>query len=89
MFWDSEVVQNADKKLDTGDRSEGWQTRLEEKIVDEITARTAEASDFWTNLFSKVKMAFKWMSSPVKQYLLHRAALAFRVNAKVEHIIGQ
>ena len=89
MFWDSEVVQNAVKKLDTGDRSEGWQTRLEEKIVDEITMRTAEASDFWTNLFSKVKMAFKWMSSPVKQYLLHRAALAFRVNAKVEHIIGQ
>ena len=82
MFWNSEVVQNAVQKLDNGDRSEGWQVRLEEKLVDEITKRTTKADTFWVQFKDILKSMFLWLSSPIKQNLLRKASLAFRLNDK-------
>lgn len=86
MFWDSEVIQNAVKKLDTGDRSEGWQVRLEEKLVDELTERTAESNTIWDSFSNMIKSAFLWIKSPVKQSLLRKASLAFRLNQHADAI---
>lgn len=80
MFWNSEIIQKLAQKLDTGDRSHGWQVRLEERIVGEITANTVEVSGFWNKLTDMISTAFKWLSSPVKQSLLRKASLAFRLN---------
>ena len=80
MFWNSDLIQAVAKKLDTGDRSEGWKVRLEEKIVDEITSRTTDVSGFWNKLGDIIKSAFRWLSSPVKQSLLRKASIAFRLN---------
>lgn len=94
MFWDSEVIQKLAKKLDNGDRSAGWQVRLEEKIVDEITNNTVESSGFWNSLTNMITTAFKWLSSPVKQSLLRKASLAFRLNdqaislRKEQHVLS-
>ena len=86
MFWDSEVVQNAVKKLDDGDRTDGWQVRLEEKLVDEITKRTTETEGFWNNLREMLRGAFLWVSSPIKQNLLRKVSLAFRLNDQARAI---
>ena len=86
MFRDSEVVQNAAKKLDNGDRTEGWQVRLEEKLVDEITKRTTETEDFWSGLKEMLRSAFLWLSSPIKQNLLRKVSLAFRLNDQAQAI---
>jgi len=86
MFWDSEVVQKAAKKLDDGDRTEGWQVRLEEKLVDEITKRTTETEDFWSGLKEMLRSAFLWLSSPIKQNLLRKVSLAFRLNDQARAI---
>lgn len=86
MFWDSEVVQKAAKKLDGGDRTEGWQVRLEEKLVDEITKRTTETEDFWSGLKEMLRSAFLWLSSPIKQNLLRKVSLAFRLNDQARAI---
>lgn len=86
MFRDSDVIQNAVKKLDDGDRSEGWQVRLEEKLVDEITKRTTNADTFWGELRDMLRSAFLWLSSPVKQNLLRKASLAFRINDQARSI---
>jgi hypothetical protein len=86
MFWDSEVVQKAAKKLDDGDRTEGWQVRLEEKLVDEITKRTTETEDFWSGLKEMLRRAFLWLSSPIKQNLLRKVSLAFRLNDQARAI---
>ena len=86
MFRDSEVVQKAAKKLDNGDRTEGWQLRLEEKLVDEITKRTTETEDFWSGLKEMLRSAFLWLSSPIKQNLLRKVSLAFRLNDQAQAI---
>lgn len=80
MFWNSEIIQKLAEKLDTGDRSNGWKVRLEERIVDEITKNTVEASGFWNKLTNAITTAFRWLSSPIKQSLLRKASLAFRLN---------
>lgn len=86
MFWDSDVIQNAVKKLDNGDRTEGWQVRLEEKLVDEITKRTTKADTFWGELKDLLRSTFLWLSSPIKQNLLRKASLAFRMNDQARSI---
>lgn len=86
MFWNSEVIQAAVQKLDSGDRSEGWQVRLEEKLVDELTSRTTEAETIWDKFSDMIKTAFLWVSSPMKQMLLCKAALAFRLNDQANTI---
>ena len=85
MFWNTEVIQKAAEKLDTGDRSEGWQVRLEEKLVEEITDRNKDYSSFWESFADMLKSAFIWLTNPVKQNLLRKASLAFRIN---EHADG-
>lgn len=89
MFWNSEVIQAAVKKLDTGDRSEGWQVRLEEKLVDELVKRTTEADNIWQKFGDMIKTAFLWLTSPVKQRILQKAALAFRLNDKSQQILQE
>lgn len=86
MFWNSEVIQNAAKKLDDGDRSEGWQVRLEEKLVNEIVSRTSESEGIWNKFSDMIKTTFLWISSPVKQMLLYKASLAFRLNDQANAI---
>lgn len=86
MFWNSEVIQAAAQKLDTGDRSEGWQVRLEEKLVRELTSRSIESVGIWNKFSDMIKTAFLWISSPVKQMLLYKAALAFRLNDRANII---
>jgi hypothetical protein len=66
MFWNTEVIQNAVKKLDTGDRSEGWQVRLEEKLVDEITDRNKDYSSFWESFSDMLRAGFMWLTNPIK-----------------------
>lgn len=80
MFWNSEIIQKLAQKLDTGDRSNGWQVRLEERIVDEITSSTVDVHGFWNNLTNMITMAFRWLSNPIKQSLLRKASIAFRLN---------
>lgn len=80
MFWNSEIIQELAQKLDTGDRSNGWQVRLEERIVDEITANTVHVHGFWNNLTNIITKAFRWLSNPIKQSLLRKASIAFRLN---------
>lgn len=82
MFWDTEVIQKAAEKLDTGDRSEGWKVRLEEKLVDEITDRNKDYNSFWESFAHMLRSAFIWLSNPVKQKLLRDASLAFRINER-------
>lgn len=89
MFWNTEVIQKAAQKLDTGDRSEGWQVRLEEKLVEEITDRNKDYSSFWEGFGDMLKSAFMWLSSPVKQSLLRKASLAFRINERGDRIRGE
>lgn len=86
MFWNTEVIQKAAKKLDTGDRSEGWQVRLEEKLVEEITDRNKDYSSFWESFADMLKSAFIWLTNPVKQNLLRKASLAFRINEHADAI---
>ena len=86
MFWNSEAIQAAAQKLDNGDRSEGWQVRLEEKLVDELVKRTVEANTVWGKIGDMIKMAFLWMTSPIKQQILRKASLAFRLNDKSQQI---
>ena len=86
MFWNSDVVQDAVKKLDNGDRTNGWQVRLEEKLVDEITKRTTETEGFWNNLKEMLRSTFLWLSSPIKQNLLRKVSLAFRLNDQARAI---
>lgn len=80
MFWNSEVIQALAQKLDTGDRSNGWQVRLEEKVVDEITKNTTDVHGFWNKLTDMITTAFRWLSEPIKQSLLRKASIAFRLN---------
>lgn len=86
MFWNTEVIQNAVKKIDNGDRSEGWQVRLEEKLVDEITDRNKDYSSFWESFADMLRAGFIWLTNPVKQSLLRKASLAFRINQHLEEI---
>lgn len=80
MFWNTELIQSLAEKLDTGDRSEGWQVRLEEKVVDAISRDDKQATGFWNKLKQLLKSAFAWVSDPVKQSLLRKASIAFRLN---------
>ena len=86
MFWNSEVIQAAAQKLDTGDRSKGWQVRLEEKLVDELVKRTVEANTIWGKIGDMIKTAFLWLTSPIKQKILRKASLAFRLNDQSQQI---
>lgn len=86
MFWNSDVIQNAVQKLDDGDRSYGWQVKLEEKLVDEITKRTTESEGIWNKFSDMIKSAFLWITQPVKQSLLRKASLAFRLNDTAQNI---
>jgi len=80
MFWNSELIQSVVQKLDSGDRSEGWQVRLEEKVVDEIMYRSTDVQGFWKKFGEMIKIAFRFLSNPIKEYLLQRASIAFRIN---------
>lgn len=80
MFWNTELIQKLANKLDNGDRGDGWQVRLEEKIVDEITKQVSQNSTFWSGFNEMIKTAFRWLSDPVKQLLLRKASIAFRTN---------
>lgn len=86
MFWNSEVIQAAAQKLDTGDRSEGWQVRLEEKLVNELVKRTVEADTIWGKIGDMIKTTFLWIVSPIKQRILQKASLAFRLNDQSQQI---
>lgn len=86
MFWNSEVIQAAVQKLDSGDRSDGWKVRLEEKLVDELVKRTVESDTLWGKFGDMIKSAFLWISSPIRQRILQKASLAFRLNDQSQQI---
>lgn len=85
MFWSTDLVQSALQSLDDKDRKEGWQDRLEEKLIDSITENVQDSDktikrSFWSKLKQLMKKLFNNITKPTRTHLLNAVTAAFMVN---------
>ena len=85
MFWGTDLVQSALQSLDNKDRKEGWQDRLEEKLIDAITENVQDSDktikrSFWSKLKQLMKKLFNNITKPTRTHLLNAVTAAFMVN---------
>lgn len=94
MFWNTTGVQEFLSNYDEGDRTEGWERRLEEKAVGAILRRSKTISTrsntvigkLWQSLSNVFKMLFEGISQYHKSKLLDKVTLGFVLNEKVGDI---
>ena len=91
MFWDTDLVQSSLHELDSKDRTKGWETRLEEKLIDAITNRVQDNKQFnkkgfWNKFNSILHKLFGSTSKVTRKHLLNAVTAAFMINDDISNV---